>query len=90
MGMMFAFLYAAIGYIGADPFFVQTNAATTSEYLYFSFITLSTVGYGDFTAAQNLGRTVASLEGVFGQLYLVTIVATIVSRMALGARHAQN
>ena len=90
MGMMFAFLYAAIGYIGADPFFVQTNAATTSEYLYFSFITLSTVGYGDFTAAQNLGRTVASLEGVFGQLYLVTIVATIVSRMALGARHAQH
>jgi hypothetical protein len=82
MGMMFAFLYAAIGYFATDPFFVQTNDATTSEYLYFSFITLSTVGYGDFTAAGNLGRSLSSLEGVLGQLYLVTIVATIVSRMS--------
>jgi hypothetical protein len=90
MGMMFAFLYAAIGYFAADPFFVQTDDATTSEYLYFSFITLSTVGYGDFTAAGNLGRSLSSLEGVLGQLYLVTIVATIVSRMTPRAIRSEN
>lgn len=90
MGMMFAFLYAAIGYFATDPFFVQTNDATTSVYLYFSFVTLSTVGYGDFTAAGDLGRSLASLEGVFGQLYLVTIVATIVSRMAPRAIRSEN
>ena len=61
-GMMFTFLSAAVDYFGAGPFFVQTNDATTSDYLYFSFITLTTVGYGDFTAAGNLGRSLASLE----------------------------
>ena len=90
VGMMFAFVYAATGYFGTDPFFVQTNDATTSEYLYFSFITLSTVGYGDFTAAANLGRSFASLEGLLGQLYLVTIVATIVSRMAPPRARVEN
>jgi hypothetical protein len=82
VGMFFAFLYSAIGYIGSDPFFVQTNHASIAEYLYFSFVTLTTVGYGDFTAAGGLGRSLASLEALLGQIYLVTIVATIVSRIA--------
>ena len=51
IGMLFAFTYAAIGLLGSDPFFVQTSHATTADYLYFSFVTLTTVGYGDFTAA---------------------------------------
>jgi hypothetical protein len=81
VGMMFAFTYATIDLLGSDPFFVQTNAATTADYLYFSFVTLTTVGYGDFTAAGGLGRALASLEALLGQLYLVTIVATLVSGM---------
>ncbi len=81
IGMLFAFAYAAIGYFGQDPFFVQTSDATSADYLYFAFITLTTVGYGDFTAASGLGRSLASVEALAGQLYLVTIVATIVSRM---------
>ena len=89
-GMLFAFLYGAVGYFGTDPFFVQTNHATTSDYLYFSYVTLTTVGYGDFTAAAGLGRSFASLEELFGQLYLVTVVATIVSRMAPRASRAEN
>ena len=51
IGMMFAFTYATIDLLGSDPFFVQTNVATTADYLYFSFVTITTVGYGDFTAA---------------------------------------
>ena len=81
VGMLFAFLYAAVGYLGSEPFFVQTNDATTAQYLYFSFITLTTVGYGDLTAAGGLGRSLASLEALLSQVYLVTIVATIVSRI---------
>jgi hypothetical protein len=80
--MLFAFLYGAIGYLGSDPFFAQANNPSSAEYLYFSFITLTTVGYGDYTAAGDLGRSLASIEALLGQLYLVTIVATIVSRMA--------
>ena len=55
LGMMFAFVYAAINGIDSGPFFVQTTYATTPDFLYFSFITQTTVGYGDFTAAGDLG-----------------------------------
>jgi len=82
LGMFFAFLFAFVGAVSEQAFFVQTANPSLAEYLYFSFITLCTVGYGDFTAAQSLGRSLASVEALVGQLYLVTIVAVIVSRMA--------
>jgi drug/metabolite transporter (DMT)-like permease len=81
IGMMFSFIYATIDMLGTDPFFVQTNVATTADYLYFSFVTITTVGYGDFTAATGVGRALASLEALLGQVYLVTVVATIVGGM---------
>lgn len=84
LGMMFAFVYAAIDGIGSAPFFVQTAHANTPDFLYFSFVTQTTVGYGDFTAAADLGRALAVLEAVIGQLYLVTIIAVLVSRLSSG------
>jgi hypothetical protein len=45
---------------GNDDFFVQTNHATTPDFLYFSYITQTTVGYGDFTAAGDLGRALGA------------------------------
>ena len=81
IGMMFAFAYATIDLLGSEPFFVQTKVATTADYLYFSFVTITTVGYGDFTAATGLGRALASVEALLGQVYLVTVVATIVGGM---------
>ncbi len=86
LGMMFAFAYGAIDAIDNASFFVQTNHATLPNFLYFSFITQTTVGYGDYTAAGNLGRALASLEALIGQLYLVTVVAVLVSRMASQGR----
>jgi Ion channel len=82
LGMMFAFVYAAIDQIGPHPFFVQTSHATVQDFLYFSFITQTTVGYGDFTAATDLGRALAVVEALAGQLYLVTIIAVLVSRLS--------
>jgi hypothetical protein len=87
IGLLFAFLYTTIGEIQNQPFFVQTQHATSSEYVYFSFVTLTTVGYGDFTAAAHLGRALAVLEALVGQIYLVTIVALLVSN--LGWRREQ-
>jgi ion channel len=81
IGLFFAFLYTTIGAIQNQPFFVQTQHATSSEYVYFSFVTLTTVGYGDFTAAAHVGRALAVLEALFGQIYLVTIVALLVSNL---------
>jgi hypothetical protein len=85
LGMLFAFLYGSIGDVISEPFFAQTSHATSADYLYFSFVTLTTTGYGDFTAATGLGRAVAVLEALSGQLYLVTIVALLVARMATSA-----
>ena len=82
IGMMFAFVYATIDQLGTHPFFAQTDHATLQDTLYFSFVTLTTVGYGDFSPAGGLGRSLAVLEALAGQLYLVTIIAVLVSRIA--------
>ena len=82
LGMLFAFVYAAIDALSSGPFFVQTAHATTPDFLYFSYITQTTVGYGDFTASGDLGRALAVVEAVTGQLYLVTVIAVLVSRFS--------
>jgi hypothetical protein len=81
IGMLYAFIYTMLGNLGPSHFFTQTDAATSADYLYFSFVTQLTVGYGDLTAAGNLGRAASVLEALFGQIYLVTIVALLVSRV---------
>ena len=82
VGMFFAFLYSAIGALGSEPFFAQGANSTTADYLYFSFVTLTTTGYGDLTAAGGLGRACAVFEALMGQIYLVTVVALLVSQLA--------
>ena len=81
VGLFFAFTYIAIQNLGGAPFFSNGAAATSARSVYFSFITMTTVGYGDFTARTNLGHTLAMSEALLGQIYLVTVVAAIVSRM---------
>jgi hypothetical protein len=81
LGMLWAFVYTAIGSFATHPFFAQQSTATSADYLYFSFVTQTTVGYGDLTAAQNAGRAFAVLEALIGQIYLVTIVALLVSNL---------
>jgi Ion channel len=80
-GMFFSFAFAAVGVIGDEPFFAEVADPTRSDYLYFSYTTLTTTGFGDFTAATELGRTLAVVEALVGQIYLVTIVALIVSNL---------
>ena len=81
LGMLYAFVYDAIGTLASTNFFVQTHTADTADYVYFSFVTLTTVGYGDFTAATHFGRALAVLEALFGQIYLVTVVSLLVSHL---------
>ncbi|HMF84379.1 MAG TPA: potassium channel family protein [Acidimicrobiia bacterium] len=81
IGMVWSFAYSAIGTLDSEPFFAQQSHATVADYLYFSFVTLTTTGYGDLTAAHGLGRAVAVLEALIGQLYLVTVIALLVSNI---------
>lgn len=80
LGLLFGFVYGAIDRYG-DPFFADGTAATVSRCLYFSFTTLTTVGYGDFVAGTDLGHTLAVFEALIGQIYLVTVVALIVGNL---------
>jgi Ion channel len=81
LGLLFSSIYVAVQNLGGDPFFANGAAATSSRGLYFSFVTMTTVGYGDYTARTNLGHTLAISEALIGQIYLVTVVAAIVGRL---------
>ena len=81
IGMTFAATYITIAVVSGEPFFVQTDQAQPVDFTYFSLVTLATVGYGDFTAANPIPRMLAAIEGLTGQLYLVTVVAVAVSRV---------
>ena len=80
-GLFFAFFYVAVQNLGGAPFFAGGGAATLPRAVYFSFVTLETVGYGDYTARTNLGHMLSVSEALIGQIYLVTVVAAIVSRL---------
>ena len=80
IGLFFSFVYRAIAEVNHAPLFVQTNTASSTDITYFSYVTLTTVGYGDFTAAQNGVKMLAVTEALFGQLYLVSAVALVVSQ----------
>jgi hypothetical protein len=89
LGMFFAFLYGSIDRLG-HQFFAQDVDATVSTCLYYSFTTLTTVGYGDLTSVTNLGHTLSVSEALFGQIYLVTVVAVLVSNLSRPQRRAQS
>jgi voltage-gated potassium channel len=86
IGAFFATIDAAVGQLGSDPFFSQLKEPAFEVYMYFSYVTLATVGYGDFTPATSLARALSVTEALLGQLYLVTIVAVLVSNV--GRRRA--
>jgi Ion channel len=83
LGLAFAVLFGAIEDISDKPFFVEgAQAGTSNDFLYFSLATLTTVGYGDLTAASDLGRAMSVTEALIGQIYLVTVLAVIVSNVS--------
>jgi Ion channel len=84
IGLLFALAFIAIGDLESGSFFAQIGTATPADYLYFSFVTMTTVGYGDLTAASGFGRATAVIEALLGQVYLVTVVALFVSHLARG------
>jgi Ion channel len=88
IGMLFMWVYSVLAVLGHAPFFAQGTDGTRALRFYFSFTTLATLGYGDYTAAGRLGRSLAVLEALIGQLYLVTVVAVVVTRLGRPGRRA--
>lgn len=85
IAIAFSFTFGVLENIG-DPFFADGRSGTTSNLLYYSFVTMTTTGYGDFVAGTEGGRALSVTEALVGQIYLVTVVALIVAN--LGRRRA--
>jgi hypothetical protein len=79
IGFFFAAMFAATAKLSTQPLFAGGETADSDSIQYFSFITLTTTGYGDLTPAGQPARSLAVLCALFGQIFLVTLVARLVS-----------
>jgi Ion channel len=86
LGILFSYVYGAEASFGSAAFFAQGTDGTPATRIYFSYVTLATLGYGDYTPAGQPGRSFAVGEALLGQLYLVTVVALLVGRLGLRQR----
>jgi hypothetical protein len=79
LGILFTFLYGVIERVQGGPFFEGHPNPTGSDFLFFSYTTLTTTGYGNLVPGGQPGRLVSGLEMMAGQIFLVTLVAGLVS-----------
>ena len=88
IGLVFVALYSLVGAVSPTAFNGLTVAARVSlpsDLVYFSFTTLTTVGYGDIVPVHPVARSLSNIEAIVGQLYPATLLARLVS---LGERPA--
>jgi hypothetical protein len=82
IGLTFSTLFIALAYLHPHPPFLAQlprRPHDPVDYVYLSFVTLTTVGFGDLTPKASLARSVVVLEALIGQIFLVTMVARLVS-----------
>jgi len=79
IGLIFASLYHSIYLLNGEEAFKGLDSADRKEFMYFSLTTLTTVGYGDISAAIAGGRSLSNLEALVGQLYPAILIARLVS-----------
>ncbi len=84
-GLYFGLLYWVLEQLTSGAFATSGNFSRTSA-IYFSFVTLATLGYGDIVPQTDLARSLTVLEGVGGQLFLAVLVARLVSLYTMRTR----
>lgn len=82
IGYAFASLYLVIDRLGGSPFLNSGEALTPESAVYFSFVTLTTLGFGDLTPSVDGGRIIVTLEAMAGVFYVAIAVARLVSGFA--------
>ena len=87
LGLLFTFLYGALDRIQSGSFF-GSGTAEQGDFVYFSFTTLTTTGFGDLVPGGQPGKMLAGLEMLIGNVFLVTLVAGLVSLWRPG-RHSE-
>jgi hypothetical protein len=85
IAISFNYMFLEIQRFGSDPFFGV--AESTTSFMYYSLVTITTVGYGDLAAVSDLGRFLSTAEAIIGQIFLVTIVARMVTAFTRPSKH---
>ncbi len=83
LGSIWAILYSNVYFISNDAFQGIPERETQlhfSEFVYYSFVTLSTLGFGDITPVSPFAKTLSFMQAVTGQLYLTIMVAGLVGK----------
>jgi hypothetical protein len=83
VGLIFALLVTIAARASDGPYFAHGGDGSMSERVYFSYVTLATLGYGDLTPVTSVGRLLSVTESIVGSLYLVTAVSLVVSRVGM-------
>jgi Ion channel len=86
LGLTFASAIGFVAAVGPHYYFAQGTNGSASSNLYYSFTVMTTTGFGDFTAAYRVGRALAVIEMLIGQLYLVTVIGILIGRRVESAR----
>ena len=82
IAMAFVSLFMIVGFWVPKAFngmVLEDNQKLSSSLIYFSFVTLTTVGYGDIVPIHPVARSLCNLESIIGQLYPATLLARMVS-----------
>jgi hypothetical protein len=79
IGLLFAFVYLAVSDLRDGPFFAQPGPHPQSEFLYYSFVALTTLGFGDLSPSVGLPQALTVFEALAGNIFLVTLVARLVT-----------
>ena len=82
VGLLFAAVIGFVARVDDAAYFAQGTDGSSSDRVYFSFTVLTTTGFGDFTAATTVGRALAVIEMLLGQIYLVTVIGILVGNLA--------
>lgn len=80
IGLAWSYLYSLIYHFNGAAFQVSNLFQTKVEslFIYYSFVTLTTLGYGDIAPVSNLARTLSYIEAVIGQIYVAILLAHLI------------
>jgi hypothetical protein len=95
LGLLFSWIYRTIDRLEGGGFFGEVAGEKAGDFIFFSYTTLTTTGYGNLVPEEQVGRMLAGIEMMTGQVFLVTLVAGLVSlwrpgRGALGRRGGES
>ncbi len=90
IALVFAFAYSAVGQATVESLFTDGRPGQIGDYVYFSVVTITTLGYGDLAPATDLGRSLVIIETLFGQIFLVVLVAYLVGSIGRERPHSRK